>query len=315
MYIKDLTSLFLDSRRLGTEGAKRKATPKTVKAYAYNMKVFTDWLLMTSGKNITQFDDISRMDINAFIRWLQEQKWSEATKLQILRGVRAFLRWVENDDEAGEIARKKNLKKYLPVIGKTPRRTDIPQTKDLKSFRQCFRTELVGGFRDYVMFCLMLDTGCRVGEVLNLKVNEMRLEEKLLIVDGKSGPRPVAITSDTVGLLKAWMKRRKFFKHAATNEYVFAGKYHSEKLSDEAYSKRLWRLRKKHPELPRITAHSLRHAFATNYLRKGGDMEKCRIMMGHSTYDMLKDYLHISELGKDSLKKELERVSILRDIN
>jgi len=43
----------------------------------------------------------------------------------------------------------------------------------------------------------------------------------------------------------------------------------------------------------RVHAHKFRHTFATTYLRTGGDIERLRKILGHSTYAMVMRYVHL----------------------
>ena len=49
----------------------------------------------------------------------------------------------------------------------------------------------------------------------------------------------------------------------------------------------------------RVHAHLCRHTFATSFLQYGGNMEKLRLYMGHSDYEILKNYLHLSLMYPD----------------
>jgi integrase/recombinase XerD len=53
----------------------------------------------------------------------------------------------------------------------------------------------------------------------------------------------------------------------------------------------------------RVHAHKFRHTFATAYLRNGGDIERLRRILGHTTYAMVMRYVH---LRKDDLYIDFE---------
>jgi site-specific recombinase XerD len=50
-----------------------------------------------------------------------------------------------------------------------------------------------------------------------------------------------------------------------------------------------------------VRAHKLRHTFATEYLRNGGDIERLRRLLGHTTYLMVMRYVHLDkgDLARD----------------
>lgn len=312
MILEEAIRLFLDSRKRGTGGAKKKATPATIEIYQRNLEIFCDFMV---SKSFVSYEQIKRTSVMDFNDWLDEKEksgqWSKSTCLQMLRTLRTFFRWVDRDEDMQEDGLK-GMQKYLPVVGKTPRRTDIPQIKDLKRMKGSFQTNNLWGFRDYVFTCLMLDTGIRVGEVCNLELTHLKVEEKHMIVDGKTGPRAVGFSNEMARLFKTWLKRRQSAPKAAQSAYVFVSKGF-DKMTPNGVGQRYRKLMKKH-DLPRITAHSLRHSMATNYLSKGGNMEKLRIQTGHASYAMLSEYVHLATVKGSGMQEELDKVSLLKDM-
>jgi integrase/recombinase XerD len=56
----------------------------------------------------------------------------------------------------------------------------------------------------------------------------------------------------------------------------------------------------------RVHAHRFRHTFATEYLRQGGEIERLRRILGHTTYTMVMRYVH---LDKGDLYRDFDRRS------
>ena len=60
--------------------------------------------------------------------------------------------------------------------------------------------------------------------------------------------------------------------------------------------------------LPRTGFHRLRHTFATQYLRHGGDVVRLSIILGHSEMSTTQKYLH---LFTEDLQRPHQGLSIL----
>lgn len=316
MNLEELIKLFLDSRRRGMTGARKKCAATTVQIYAKNLKVFSNFILSElEGDSITDYKAIKRLHIVQFLDWMDKQqsstRWSRATVLQILRSMRAFFRWVDKDEDCREDGLA-GLQRWLPAIEKTPRRSDMPEFKDIKKLKTSFDTDRHWDYRNYVAVCLMLTNGIRVGELCSLRLDGIKWDQNIIFVTGKKGPRTVLVTDDALRLLRGWIKRRARCKQGKDSPYVFVNKNRPQ-MTANSVDQMMAKMRKKY-NLPRITPHTLRHMFCTDYLRHGGDMEKLRLITGHEDYQILKDYLHLARLGGKSAQEELERVNRLREV-
>lgn len=313
MVLDEMISLFLDSRKRGSAGARRECSKKTLEYYERNLTIWKNYFM--EEKSATRYESIRRLDMKAFLDWLDAKvsagEWSKATKIGMLGALRTLFRWVEKDEDC-QLAELKSYCRWLPPIGKKPRRLDIPATVDMKKFKNGFNTNDKWEYRDYVLTCLLIDTGVRAGEAANLRLDGVRFDERILFVTGKTGPRTVPVTRDMVRIMKGWLKRRESCRYAHGSPYFFVSK-RSPQLDVDAIGHSF----RKHVAklgLPRISAHTFRHAYATNYLGQGGNMENLRINMGHSSYEMLKEYLHLAMQGSKSSQDELEKVSLLKRV-
>lgn len=88
------------------------------------------------------------------------------------------------------------------------------RSEDLLSYEECIRiTEQAATLRDKALFQCLLDSGCRIGEVLTVKVGEVEFNERgaILYADGKTGPQPCILTW-SAEILRIWMDNHPF-KH------------------------------------------------------------------------------------------------------
>jgi site-specific recombinase XerD len=56
-----------------------------------------------------------------------------------------------------------------------------------------------------------------------------------------------------------------------------------------------YQLKKRYGIQDNITPHKWRHTFATSFLRKGGDLETLRMLLGHSNLKTTQKYLHLNQ--------------------
>ena len=134
----------------------------------------------------------------------------------------------------------------------------------------------------------MLDSGLRLHEVVTLTIDHLHLPEGYLIVDGKGNKqRLVPIGLHTRKVLFRYLSRRP---GCAPADRVFLMSS-LEPITDNTL-RQMFRKLKKRADIPRLRAHLLRHTFATRYLENGGDMYDLQQILGHTSLEMVKKYVH-----------------------
>lgn len=143
--------------------------------------------------------------------------------------------------------------------------------------------------RNKLIIHLLLDTGVRVSELVNIKVHDIDVEERIIKVFGKgSKERFVFFTSKTKELLINYLIKRK--EKAITDNLLI--NYKGEKLTERSVQKIIKLVGEKigldiHP-------HLLRHTFATDLLNKGADIRMIQELLGHENLDTTQIYTHVS---------------------
>ncbi|APC07618.1 site-specific integrase [Neomoorella thermoacetica] len=148
------------------------------------------------------------------------------------------------------------------------------------------------GLRDYALILLTLDTGIRPKEAFSIMPLDINLRSLEIYVRPETAKTSIArtlpISPTTAEVIKsllavrpqAWKEDTPVFcteNGTSLNRHTW-----NDRL--EVYSKSLG---------IKITPYSLRHAFATWFLRNGGDCLILQRIMGHSDVSMTKRYVHL----------------------
>jgi integrase/recombinase XerD len=152
------------------------------------------------------------------------------------------------------------------------------------------------GFRNWAIILTLLDTGMRVSELTDLKMNDVNLAQRCLKVLGKGNKERIVPIGVTV--------QRAIAKYL--NKYRPSPLY---PLSDNLFLSRdgmpltpngVQSMIEKYANSAGITGvraspHTFRHTFAITYLRNGGDVFTLQRILGHETLDMVRQYVCLAQ--------------------
>ena len=167
-------------------------------------------------------------------------------------------------------------------------------------------------YRDYVLTMLLLDTMLRITEATTLKSSDINREEGVLIIRASIAKsrksRAVPVSDRVLRLLDELMKENAYQFHS---DYIFATGQDTY-YDRHTYSQRLKRYAEAAHIRKNIHPHLFRHTAATSWLENGGGMEELRLILGHSKYDMVKRYAHVSS---KTIVKAAKQYSITSKLN
>jgi len=145
--------------------------------------------------------------------------------------------------------------------------------------------------RNRAIILLLLDTGIRATELCDLKIHNTDLKNRRITVMGKgSKQRTIPISARTGQMIWRYLTLRK---NARVNEPLFATR-DGRPINRDQLLKAL-RVIGKRAGIAGVNVHRFRHTFAVSYLRNGGDPFSLQIMLGHSTKEMVKNYLSLAQ--------------------
>ena len=143
---------------------------------------------------------------------------------------------------------------------------------------------------------LAYGSGLRISEVASLKVSDILSKEHKIHIIGKGNKeRYVPLPDFTLKLLRLyWLQN----KDNITNDYLFPRIYkntNGDFISSFTIKQAFEKIKENNNLDNSITFHTLRHSFACEYLKSGGDIWELRSLLGHSSINTTMIYLHMAE--------------------
>lgn len=166
--------------------------------------------------------------------------------------------------------------------------------------------------RNRLIVALMLDSGLRLNEVVTLQASSVHLKERYLIVTGKGDKqRTVPFGEFTAATLEEYLSITKNIGPRTTLIIKVSETHCGFEPITQATIKNMFRRLKARSGISRLYPHLLRHTFATRYLENGGNIYTLQAILGHSSLEMVKKYLH---LASSRIRADFPRFSPLDNI-
>ena len=152
------------------------------------------------------------------------------------------------------------------------------------------------GYRDRTMLEVLYATGVRVSELVNLKMNQINLNQGVIRIIGKGDrERLVPLGEEAQSWLKRYLSecRGEILLHRQTN-YLFPTR-RGDHMTRQAFWQLIKRYSVKAGITKRLSPHTVRHAFATHLLNNGADLRVVQLLLGHSDVSTTQIYTHIAQ--------------------
>ena len=172
--------------------------------------------------------------------------------------------------------------------------------KDLRNYLKPNEIESIldkaGKFRDYLIIRLLWKTGMRVSELINMEVNWIDNEEKMITIFGKGSKwRRTPVDRESLMHLKRYMK----------DEQILRGRIF--KITRNRVFQIIKNISKGAGIEKDVHPHTLRHSYAVNYLMKGGNLRNLQLNLGHSDLNITAQYLQVTAQDR---KEEYEKLMV-----
>lgn len=237
-----------------------------------------DWSLVTS-ENLINFFDIQF-----------KEKISSTTTARYLSSIKGFFNFLISNQYIQSNPCDKILSTKLSR--KLP---DVLNIEEIEKLLASPEINSIIGIRDKAILEVFYSCGLRVSELINLKLNDIMLQDEIIRVLGKGEKqRLIPIGSSAIEWLNRYLltSRTVLEKKGKSFNYIFLNSRgsHFSRMG-------LWKLVTQYCEKislnRRIHPHTFRHTFATHLVEGGADLRAVQEMLGHSDISTTQIYTHI----------------------
>lgn len=151
---------------------------------------------------------------------------------------------------------------------------------------------------------LLYASGLRISELLNLRWTDIDEGRKVIHVRSGKGNK------DRITLLSPVAFEYLIFYRAKyqTKEWIFEG-LDKNRYSARSVNRLIKRSAEKAGIQKNISAHTLRHSFATHLLEHGTDLRYIQALLGHESSRTTERYTHVTRKGFEQLESPLDKVA------
>jgi integrase/recombinase XerC len=272
---------------------ERGASAHTIKSYLTDLAEYTAFLDRDGAGTGKGAIDASHHDIRAWLGTLvgTREKSSVARKLSTLRTFYRFLirKGYREDNPAALVS--------YPRVGQ--RLTAYLTVDDVFSLLSLPDRTTPAGKRDAAILEVLYSTGIRVGELVALDGPDISWDESVLRVMGKGKKqRIVPIGGPALTSLRHYMEARVGgvwgVPGSAIDPQALFINRRGGRLTDRSVNRIIKRYILMGAITLNVSAHKLRHAFATHLLEMGADLRDIQEMLGHETISTTQRYTHIT---------------------
>ncbi len=262
---------------------------QTAISYGYDLRYFFEFL--DRHDVAPSADAVTTATVREWIVEMHRGGLSSATVARRLYALRSFWKYLREldlvqHDPLAKVSvpkREQRLPKYLGA-------DDL--RKLLEASQHSHSTFCA--FRNHAMIAMLIFTGMRRGELINLRRADVALVERAVTVRGKGNKmRAIPLVDEVVDAVRDWLE---FRPADCKHDYLFTTAHRNR--IHPSRMQRIWKgiLGRSGIQQEGVSLHTLRHSMATLLLQSGQcSLVEIQRILGHSRLDTTAIYLHVND--------------------
>ncbi len=273
---------------------KQKEEKTTVSSYIEDIYKYLEYM---ENNKIKTALNIEYQDITKYLKYLDNNNYETSSIIRKIVSIKLFHKYLSEEYKIKDISSKiinPKLRRKLPNI------LTIEEVDNLLDIK--LNTPF--DYRNKAMLELMYSSGLRVSELVDLKLNNIDLDNGYVRCLGKGKKeRIIPIGEIAIEYLKKYINEyRNSMKKGYYTENVFLNN-HGKNITRQGFFLIIKNIAKEKNINKNITPHMLRHSFATHLLNNGANLRTIQEMLGHSSITTTQIYTNVSN---DIIKENYE---------
>ena len=258
----------------------------TVLSYQNDIDEFLEYL----NREVLNFKDIEYSDLRFYLMYLKEEKNDNNSSIdRKLSALRGFYKYLANEGIV-----KSNV---FSLVSGPKKEKKLPRYFEYNELEELFNvpdSETALGQRDLLLLELLYATGVRVGELTNIKIKDIDLSSKSILILGKGNKERIVTYGDYCEeILKRYLNDGYILLNTKDSEYLFLNKNGGE-LTERGVRYILDQIIKQTSINKNISPHMIRHSFATHLLNEGCELTTVQKLLGHESIKATQIYTHVT---------------------
>ncbi len=269
--------------------AELNYSTNTMKSYQQELQKFNEFVEL---ENI-DYLKLSKDNIRSYLKYLDDLNYKNSSIARNISALRSFYRFLVIKERISKnifaSIRNPKIEKKLPNFLSEVDMERLLEFPKSENYKPTIYTS-----RDLLIIELLYDTGCRVEELVSIKIKDINKQEKSIKVIGKGSKERIVFYGEYAKeYLEAYEIDRELLLNGKKSDYLFVSKE-----SGQLTTRRIAQIIDKTLKLVgiknKVTPHTLRHTFATHLLNNNADLRSVQELLGHSSLSTTQIYTHVS---------------------
>ena len=235
--------------------------------------------------------------LRQFLADLNQKKYQKSSIGRKVAALKSFFKFLQ---------KKKYLENNPAKVLHAPKQDKkLPKFLEVDEMRQLLQAPGDQGFkslRDSSILETLYSTGMRVAELTGLDLENIDFLSGLVRIRGKGAKeRVIPIGEKALSVLYQYLDERARISRETKALFL---NFHGHRITDRSINRLIDFYIKKTSVTKKISAHVLRHTFATHLLNAGCDLRSIQEMLGHNSLETTQKYTHVT---MERLKKVYEK--------